>query len=130
MRVPPVPLIWPLTLIARRCKSIPEFCGSSQSGRANRRAKANCRHASQLLAPFPETAMNSAILPLSRAARGVAFVASLVVTTALLAVNAGLVYSYSNASAPSMVAGAQCPSPQVHLSGTIVPRETAREHRV
>jgi len=71
--------------------------------------------------------MTTAVLPLSRTVRAVAFSASLLATTALLSLNLGLVHSYASSGLPATETRADCSSQELHLGEEMAPQDASKK---
>jgi len=72
-----------------------------------------------------ENAMSTAVMPLSRTARVVAFTASVLATTTMLSINLGLVHSYTSSSAAAADTRADCSGQAPRLGEETVPHESS-----
>ena len=80
-----------------------------------------------MLVPISETVMTTAVLPLSRTARAVAFAASLLATSATLFLNLGLVHSYANSETSATDLRAECASQKLRLGEEMAPHENSKQ---
>jgi len=71
--------------------------------------------------------MTTAILPLSRTARAVAFAASLLATSAIVSLNLGLVHSYASSDTPADDVRADCSSQKLRLGEEMTPHENSTQ---